>query len=124
MNRAPANRAVRLLDDTRADLRYALRMFRQAPTFTVVAVLSLALGIGANTAIFTLMETALWKTIPVKDPQQLRLLSWVSGPRPVMGSTWRDLHQDAKGPGSTVFSSDAFREMHRQNQAFQSLFAF
>src|SRR5437588_6939488 len=67
---------LRLLDDLRADLRYALRMLRQSPAFTMVAVISLALGIGANTAIFTLMEAALWKAIPVKNPEQLRMLSW------------------------------------------------
>ena len=43
-------------------------------------ILSLALGIGANTAIFSLMEAALWKPMPVRDPERLRLFSWVSGP--------------------------------------------
>lgn len=66
---------LRLLDEARADFRYAIRVLRQSPGFTVVAILSLALGIGANTAIFSLMEAALWKAIPVKNPEQLRLLS-------------------------------------------------
>src|SRR5690349_12553836 len=77
---------LRLLDDARADFRYTLRMLRQSPAFSVVAIASLALGIGANTAIFTLMEAALWKTVPVKNPEELRLLSWVSGPISVMGN--------------------------------------
>jgi hypothetical protein len=74
---------IRLLDDLRADCRYTSRLLRQSPTFTVVAILSVALGIGANTAIFTLMEAVLWKTIPVRNPEQLRLLTWTSGPQNV-----------------------------------------
>jgi predicted permease len=116
---------LRLLDELRADLRYAFRMLRQSPAFTVVAILSLALGIGANTAIFTLMEAALWKTIPVKNPEQLRLLSWVSGPKEVMDSTSGDWDQTPSGGRtSTSFSYAAFRGIQRQNRVFQSLFAF
>lgn len=115
---------LRLLDDLRADLRYALRMLRQSPAFTMVAVISLALGIGANTAIFTLMEAALWKAIPVKNPEQLRMLSWVSGPKEVMDSTWGDWNSTPAGASSTSFSYAAFRGMQRQNREFQSLFAF
>ena len=61
------------------DLRYAIRTFRKAPVCGLVAVLSLALGIGANTAIFTLVDQVLLRLLPVKDPQQLVLL-WSRGP--------------------------------------------
>ncbi len=55
------------------ELRYTLRSLRKSPVFTAVAVLSLALGIGANTAIFTLLDQILLRLLPVKDPQELAL---------------------------------------------------
>jgi predicted permease len=62
---------LRLLDELRGDASYALRLLRRSPAFTLVALLSLGLGIGANTAIFSLIDTVLLKTLPVEDPQRL-----------------------------------------------------
>jgi predicted permease len=62
---------LRLFDELRADLSYALRLLRRSPAFTLVALLSLGLGIGANVAIFSLVDTVLLKTLPVEDPQRL-----------------------------------------------------
>src|SRR3984885_2449779 len=60
------------------DLRYAARTFGKSPVFVIVAILSLAFGIGANTAIFTLVDQVLLRLLPVKDPQQL-VLFWGRG---------------------------------------------
>jgi len=62
---------LRLIDELRGDVSYAFRLLRRSPAFTLVALLSLGLGIGANTAIFTLIDTVLVKTLPVEDPKQL-----------------------------------------------------
>jgi len=58
------------------DVRYAARVLRRSPGFTAVAVISLALGIGANTALFSALDAVMWKSLPVRDPQELRILTW------------------------------------------------
>ena len=62
---------LRAFDELTADVRYALRLLRRSPAFTAVALLSLGLGIGANTAIFSLIDMVLVKSLPVDDPQRL-----------------------------------------------------
>jgi predicted permease len=57
------------------DLRYAIRVLRKSPAFTAAVTLSLALGIGANTAIFSLIDAVLWRTLPVSDPESLVVLT-------------------------------------------------
>src|SRR5271170_6697955 len=57
------------------DLRYSLRQIRRSPGFMMTAVLTLALGVGANTAIFSLLDQALLRSLPVRAPEQLVILS-------------------------------------------------
>src|SRR5271169_218460 len=89
------------------DARYALRMMHRNPGFTAVAVLSLALGIGANTAIFSLLNTLMLRTLPVQDPGGLvELLT--------------------KYPGQThwnAFSWQAYQHIRDHSQAFSSVIA-
>src|SRR5689334_5729566 len=89
------------------DLRYGLRMLAKNPGFTTVAVLTLALGIGANTAIFSLMDAVLLKTLPVTHPEQLVLLRWES-PHAVTDSL----------PYPT------FAELRDSSDVFNGMFAF
>ncbi|HEY2169172.1 MAG TPA: hypothetical protein VGJ30_06065, partial [Candidatus Angelobacter sp.] len=58
------------------DLRYALRMLLRAPGFAAVVVISLALGIGVNTAIFSAIDAVMLRMLPVEEPQQLVMLEW------------------------------------------------
>ncbi|MBV9436308.1 MAG: ABC transporter permease [Acidobacteria bacterium] len=95
------------------DLRYALRMLVKSPAFTIVAVLTLALGIGANTAIFTLVDALLLKMLPVKAPQELVA---VGDPSTV--------NNRSRGtPQATNFSYPLYRELRDRNSVFSGLMA-
>jgi putative ABC transport system permease protein len=83
------------------DLRYALRSFRKSPAFALVAVATLALGVGANSAIFALVDRVLLDLLPVKAPKELVLLS---SPGPLSGHVWSD------GDVSTSFSYPMYRD--------------
>ncbi len=96
------------------DLRYALRMLRKSPGFTVVAVLSLALGIGANTAIFSLMNAVMLRSLPVQEPDRLVLF----------GKGWAVGITDGLPDGSwQLFSYPFYRDVQRKNQAFSGVAA-
>ena len=85
---------VRLVDGFWRDLRLAVRALRATPIVTAVAVLSLALGIGANTAIFSLIDSLMLRTLPVKDPSRLVLVTNTApGVRAWSYPVWDQLRQ-------------------------------
>jgi predicted permease len=98
------------IDNTLADLGYALRTLRRQKTFTTVAVLTLALGIGVNVAIFSLFQQILLRPLPVAEPERLVNLS-DPGPRP------RGMRLGSNA-GGTVFSYAMFRDLERSQEPF------
>ena len=70
------------LSDLRQDLVYGLRLLRKSPAFAAITVLTLALGIGANTSIFSLIDSLMLKSLPVRDPMHLMLLEWRARKQP------------------------------------------
>ena len=97
------------LEQFAQDVRYATRTLRKSPGFTAVAVLTLALGIGANTAIFSLMDQVLLQLLPVKHPEQLVLVA-ERGIR--FGSSW----------GDNDISYPMYRDFRDGNQVFSGMF--
>jgi predicted permease len=108
-----------------ADVHYGLRGLRKNPSFAAVAILSLALGIGVNIAIFTLAQEILLQKLAVPHPDQLRLVNWTAGEKRVVHSTWGNWDQTPSGEfTSTSFAYPVYQELRRENTVLGDLFAF
>ena len=90
------------------DLRYAVRVLAKSPLFTAVAAMSLALGIGANSAIFSLVNVAVLKPIPVSEPERLAAVYMT----------------DARNPGNLPLSHLNYKDLRDQNAVFTEMAAF
>lgn len=107
------------------DIRYAIRQLIKSSGFTSIAVLSLALGIGVNTAIFSMINGMLYKSLPVRNPHELRVINWTTRSkrpkiREYIGNFGRIKSQRYAGS----FPYPAYLDFAKQVQGFTDLFAF
>jgi len=117
------------LEQLAQDCRYAVRTMAANKTFSMLAILSLALGIGANTAIYSFMDSLLLRSLPVSDPESLAVLNWGGNPtgrdfvaRGMSGSTWKE---EKWSTIAGIFPFPAFELMRTNSGAvFSSVFAY
>ena len=117
------------LETTLQDVRYSLRSLRRQRGLSAVIVLTLALAIGANTAIFTLLDGLLLRSLPVHDPQTLLLLHWTANRRPSgthSSSSYGDCqsHYSPTHAESCSFSLPVFRDLQKQTHTLAALTAY
>src|SRR3981189_850617 len=117
------------LEQLLQDIQFGLRMLRKSPGFAAVAILTLALGIGANTVIFSLIDAVMLRALPVENPSQLVLLKWSARNAPnihgymTSGDFPTDLRPGAANPSGCSFSEPMFREL-AQTSVFSGTAAF
>jgi macrolide transport system ATP-binding/permease protein len=121
------------LEQFAQDVRYAVRTMLNHRTFTCLAVFSLALGIGANTAIYSFVDSILLRSLPVEDPESLVVLKWRAKDPRVPGQPWRPFvmhsmsgsaYDDEAGLTSGIFPFPAFELFEHTDTVFSSVFGY
>ena len=111
------------LDSAMMDVRYGFRQLRKTPALVLAVVLSLTIGVGANTAIFSLVDAAILKPLPVKDPDSLRIVEWTNDGFPEgVSNVNGDFNRISEGrvQASSV-GANLYRRLAREQTAFESL---
>ncbi len=106
-------RGVRWIEEMWQDLRFGARMLLRKPGFTLIAIITLALGIGANSAIFSVVNSVLLRELPYREPQRL-VMVWSDRPLQQAQTGWREF----------PFAAADFRDLRDQNQSFEQMAAF
>ncbi len=110
------------------DVLYGLRTLRKDPWFSLMAVLSLALGIGANTAIYSVMDAMMLRALPVHNPAELVIFNWqaktVNDPPVIHSHSGTKYDDSARGAISPDFPYPAYELFRQHNSAFSTLLAF
>jgi macrolide transport system ATP-binding/permease protein len=123
----------RFLSELAQDVRYGFRAMTANKAFSALAVLSLALGIGANTAVYSFMESILLRSLPVADPESLVVLNWHSRPPEDANKEWVHVVHGIQGvfwPGdkgalvSGIFPYAAFETFREETPVFSTLFGY
>jgi predicted permease len=115
----------RLWDEVRSDLRYAARAFAKSPGFAAIAIGSLALGIGANTVVFSAMKSILLNRLAVPRPEELRLFALTESDKGMVLGSWGYYEESPSGETLiTSFSYPVYLQLRQQNRVLQDIFAF
>jgi predicted permease len=113
-------------DELRADARYGLRILRKSPAFTAIAVVSLALAIGANTTIFSLAKSTIYDRLRVPHPEQLRMVRVCTTHHSAVRSMWGNFGPNPDGSGqiASIVSYPVYQQLQAHNRVLGDLLAY